>query len=248
MLEPKVSILSKSDVEKQARTGAGSPRRTYHVLRAPFPTKTRIFVYRSQPTGFVLPKPQGEDHLHGRQGVFGEQDGGGVDVHFVNKLPREARTPCCGQVKSVASAPAEHWEFAKVCTSWWKVTLRPTSMRQKWDPYELSTAPCHGSLHHVEVQVRIRRIRDMLPALKADCLLIGVGKAPRPHQARRDSLFALAIQGPNGEPSTSRRGAQQFLDWSVGSSPSRHLGPQGHSEPRPERWSGESAAPQSRKR
>ena len=44
-------------------------------------------------------------------------------------------------------------------------------------------------------------IKDLLPALRReDCLLVGVGKAaPDPMKRGGIHLFALALQGPNGE-------------------------------------------------
>ena len=100
VLEPdtKVSILSKDEVEKQARTGgAGRKPKTDHttnVLRAPFPVvyeDENLFVYE-KPANWVCasPNPKVKTTYTAVKAYLESKTAEVVDVHFVNKLPREA--------------------------------------------------------------------------------------------------------------------------------------------------------------
>ena len=100
VLEPdtKVSILSKEEVEKKARTG-GTGRKpkashTTNVLRAPFPVvyeDENIFVYE-KPANWVCasPNPKVKTTYTAVKAYLENKTEEEVDVHFVNKLPREA--------------------------------------------------------------------------------------------------------------------------------------------------------------
>ena len=80
-----------------------------------------------------------------------------------------------------------------------RLLLRP----ENGDPYELEYRTMRATDRFTLLKFKSGYdvIRDMLPALrKQDCLLIGVGKtAPDPIKRGGIHLFALAIQGPDGE-------------------------------------------------
>ena len=77
--------------------------------------------------------------------------------------------------------------------------LRP----ENGDPYELEYRTMRATESHTLLKFKSGYdvIQDMLPALRReDCLLIGVGRsAPDPIKRGGIHLFAIAIQGPNGE-------------------------------------------------
>ena len=77
--------------------------------------------------------------------------------------------------------------------------LRPENA----DPYALPYRTMRATNMHTLLKFKAGYdcIKDMLPALRReDCLLIGVGKAaPDPIKRGGIHLFALALQGPEGE-------------------------------------------------
>lgn len=219
VLEPdtKVSILSKEEVEKQARTG-GTGRKprashTTNVLRAPFPVvyeDENIFVYE-KPANWVCasPNPKVKTTYTAVKAYLENKTEEQVDVHFVNKLPREASgLLVVAKSREWRQHLQEHWgSFAKGLYVMVEghlaaddaLLLRP----ENGDPYELDYRTMRATDRFTLLKFKSGYdvIRDMLPALrKQDCLLIGVGKtAPDPIKRGGIHLFALAIQGPDGE-------------------------------------------------
>ena len=219
VLEPdtKVSILSKEEVEKKARTG-GTGRKpkashTTNVLRAPFPVvyeDENIFVYE-KPANWVCasPNPKVKTTYTAVKAYLENKTEEEVDVHFVNKLPREASgLLVVAKSREWRQHLQEHWgSFAKGLYVMVEghlaaddaLLLRP----ENGDPYELEYRTMRATDRFTLLKFKSGYdvIPDMLPALrKQDCLLIGVGKtAPDPIKRGGIHLFALAIQGPNGE-------------------------------------------------
>ena len=100
ILEPaRVSVLTKEDMAKQRRTGGAakpdSRKGTGNaVLRAPFPVvyeDDNVFVYE-KPAGWVCasPNPKVKTTYSAVKSYLEGKTEERIDVHFVNKLPREA--------------------------------------------------------------------------------------------------------------------------------------------------------------
>ena len=219
ILEPgvQVSVLSKEEVAKRDREGGasktGAKSSMPGTLRSPFPVvyeDEHLFIYE-KPAGWVCasPNPKVKTTYSAVKAYLESKSTERIDVHFVNKLPREAsgllvvaksliwREHLQSNWKSFAKGlyvmiqghlPADDELF-----------LRPENEAPFALPYRTMRATNMHTLLKFKAGYDV--IKDMLPALrKEDCLLIGVGKsAPDPIKRGGIHLFALALQGPNGE-------------------------------------------------
>ena len=155
-----MSILSKSDVSAD---WSNRPKR--HTPQA---CCVRHSVVYEDENIFVYEKPNKlcfqpwVKTLHGRQGLLGEQDGEQVAVSTLStSCPEASGLLVVAKSREWRQHLQEHWgSLPKACTSWWKVTLRPTTRfvrpematRMSWNTYHAG----HGSFTML-VQVRIRR-------------------------------------------------------------------------------------------
>ena len=220
ILEPgaQVSVLTKEDMAKQrraggaakpdARKGTGSS-----VLRAPFPVvyeDDNVFVYE-KPAGWVCasPNPKVKTTYSAVKSYLEGKTEERIDVHFVNKLPREA---------SGLMVVAKSLEWRQHLQTHWssfaqgmyvmvqghlpaddELFIRPENEAPYNLPYRTMRATNLHTLLKFKTGYSV--IKDLLPALRReDCLLIGVGKtAPDPIKRGGIHLFALALKGPNDE-------------------------------------------------
>lgn len=220
ILEPgmQVSILSKDDVIKRGRTGGarivGSKKSApLAMLKSPFPVVYEdeyVFVYE-KPAGWVCasPNPKIKTTYSAVKAYLEAKSEERIDVHFVNKLPREA---------SGLLVVAKTMEWRQHLQTHWKsfakgmyvmieghlpaddeLFLRPDND----DPYALPYRTMRATNKHTMLKFKAGYdvIKDMLPALRReDCLLIGVGKSvPDPIKRGGIHLFALALKGPKDE-------------------------------------------------
>ena len=220
ILEPgaEVSVLSQEEMAKRERTGGVSPKRreaskSPALLRAPFPVvyeDDNIFIYE-KPAGWVCasPNPKVKTTYTAVKAYLESKSQERVDVHFVNKLPREA-SGLLVVAKSMEWRQhlQTHWaSFAKGLYVMVQghlpadddLYLRPENA----EPYALEYRTMRATNLYTLLKFKAgyEVIKDMLPALrKEDCLLIGVGKtAPDPLKRGGIHLFALALTGPQGE-------------------------------------------------
>lgn len=220
VLEPgvEVSILSNDDLIKRERTGgAKTPSKSQAsssaALRAPFPVvyeDDNVFIYE-KPVGWVCasPNPKVKTTYTAVKAYLESKTQEKIDVHFVNKLPREA-SGLLVVTKSMEWRQhlQTHWStFAKGMYVMIQghlpadddLFLRP----ENGDPYALPyrTMRATNVFTLLKFKAGYEVIQDLLPALRReDCLLIGVGKtAPDPIKRGGIHLFALALSGPNGE-------------------------------------------------
>ncbi|MDA0939550.1 MAG: pseudouridine synthase [Bacteroidetes bacterium] len=265
ILEPgaEVSVLSQAEMAKRERTGGVSPKRQEAVkspalLRAPFPVvyeDDNVFIYE-KPAGWVCasPNPKVKTTYSAVKAYLESKAQERVDVHFVNKLPREA-SGLLVVTKSMEWRQhlQTHWaSFAKGLYVMIQghlpadddLYLRPENA----EPYALEyrTMRATNLFTLLKFKAGYEVIKDMLPALrKEDCLLIGVGKtAPDPIKRGGIHLFALALTGPQGEViNVKTRVPNEFLKLvRGGSSPKpapRSKSPQGPRQGRPAQQGGE---------
>lgn len=220
ILEPgaEVSILSNEEVAKRERTGGTTaPKKTASqptaLLRAPFPVvyeDDHLFIYE-KPAGWVCASanPKVKTTYTAVKAYLEAKSKERIDVHFVNKLPREA-SGLLVVAKSMEWRQhlQTHWnDFAKGMYVMIQghlpadddLFLRP----ENGDPYALEYRTMRATNLHTLLKFKAgyEVIKDMLPALRREeCLLIGVGKtAPDPIKRGGIHLFALAITGPNNE-------------------------------------------------
>ena len=220
ILEPgtEVSVLSKEEVGKQKRSGGARPKgkeRQHNAaeLRAPFPVvyeDEHVFIYE-KPAGWVCasPNPKVKTTYSAVKAYLESKTEELVDVHFVNKLPREA-SGLLVVAKSLAWRQHLQSNWASFAKGMYimvqghlpaddELFLRPEQV----EPYALSYRTMRATNLHTMLKFRAgyEVIKDMLPALRReDCLLIGVGKsAPDPIKRGGIHLFALALVGPEGE-------------------------------------------------
>jgi 23S rRNA pseudouridine1911/1915/1917 synthase len=220
ILEPgaQVSILSKEETTQRERTGGTAPKSPSSqansaLLRAPFPVvyeDDNVFIYE-KPAGWVCASanPKVKTTYSAVKGYLEAKSAERVDVHFVNKLPREA---------SGLLVVAKSLEWRKHLQEEWNsfaqglyvlvqghlpadddLFLRP----ENGEPYALPYRTMRATNQHTLLKFKAgyEVIGDLLPALrKQDCMLIGVGKtAPDPIKRGGIHLFALALKGPNNE-------------------------------------------------
>ena len=169
-----------------------------------------VFVYE-KPAGWVCasPNPKVKTTYSAVKAYLESKAEERIDVHFVNKLPREA-SGLLVVTKSMEWRQhlQTHWNsFAKGMYVMVQghlpaddeLFLRPENA----DPYALPYRTMRATNMHTLLKFKAGYdcIKDMLPALRReDCLLIGVGKAaPDPIKRGGIHLFALALQGPEGE-------------------------------------------------
>ena len=220
ILEPgtEVSVLSKEEVANQKRSGGAAPKgkdrkQTPSQLRAPFPVvyeDDNVFIYE-KPAGWVCasPNPKVKTTYSAVKAHLEAKTEAMVDVHFVNKLPREA-SGLLVVAKSLAWRQHLQTNWASFAKGMYvmvqghlpaddELFLRP----EQGEPYAFPYRTMRATNLHTMLKFRAgyEVIKDMLPALRReDCLLIGVGKsAPDPIKRGGIHLFALAIQGPKGE-------------------------------------------------
>lgn len=220
ILEPgaEVSVLSQTEMAKRERTGgvAAKPKdssKTPALLRAPFPVvyeDDNIFIYE-KPAGWVCasPNPKVKTTYTAVKSYLESKSQERIDVHFVNKLPREGSgLLVVTKSKEWREHLQTHWaSFAKGLYVMIQghlaadddLYLRP----ENGEPYALEYRTMQATNVHTLLKFKAgyEVIKDMLPALrKEDCLLIGVGKtAPDPIKRGGIHLFALALTGPKGE-------------------------------------------------
>ena len=220
VLEPgaQVSILSKEEMAKRSRTGGAQSKDSKTnaspaLLRAPFPVvyeDDNVFIYE-KPAGWVCasPNPKVKSTYTAVKAYLEAKSEERIDVHFVNKLPREA-SGLLVVTKSMEWRQhlQTHWNsFAKGMyvmvqghlAADDELFLRPENS----DPYALPYRTMRATNLYTLLKFKAgyEVIKDMLPALRRDdCLLIGVGKsAPDPIKRGGIHLFALALKGPNDE-------------------------------------------------
>ena len=220
ILEPgmQVSILSKDDVIKRARTGGvrifGSIKSSPStLLKSPFPVvyeDENVFVYE-KPAGWVCasPNPKVKTTYSAVKAYLEAKSEERIDVHFVNKLPREASgLLVVAKTREWRQHLQTHWKsFAKGMYVMIEghlpaddeLFLRPDNE----NPYSLPYRTMRATNTHTMLKFKSGYdvIEDLLPALRReDCLLIGVGKsAPDPIKRGGIHLFALALKGPKDE-------------------------------------------------
>lgn len=220
ILEPgtEVSVLSKEEVAKQKRSGGAVSRskdrnQASSQLRAPFPVvyeDDNVFIYE-KPAGWVCasPNPKVKTTYSAVKAYLESKTEDLVDVHFVNKLPREA-SGLLVVAKSLAWRQHLQSNWSSFAKGMYimvqghlpaddELFLRP----EQGEPYALPYRTMRATNLHTLLKFRAgyEVIKDMLPALRReDCLLIGVGKsAPDPIKRGGIHLFALALVGPEGE-------------------------------------------------
>lgn len=220
ILEPgtEVSVLSREEVAKQKRNGGaiakgGERRERAQSLRAPFPVvyeDDNVFIYE-KPSGWVCasPNPKVKTTYSAVKAYLESKTEELVDVHFVNKLPREA-SGLLVVAKSLVWRQhlQSHWSSFAMgmyimvqghLPADDELFLRPEGS----DPYALPYRTMRATNVHTLLKFKAgyEVVKDMLPALRReDCLLIGVGKtAPDPIKRGGIHLFALALVGPDGE-------------------------------------------------
>jgi 23S rRNA pseudouridine1911/1915/1917 synthase len=220
ILEPgaEVSVLSQEEMAKRERTGGVSPKRreaakSPALLRAPFPVvyeDDNIFIYE-KPAGWVCasPNPKVKTTYTAVKAYLESKSQERVDVHFVNKLPREA-SGLLVVAKSMEWRQHLQTNWASFAKGLYVMVqghlpadddlyLRPENA----EPYALEYRTMRATNLYTLLKFKAgyEVIKDMLPALrKEDCLLIGVGKtAPDPIKRGGIHLFALALTGPQGE-------------------------------------------------
>ena len=175
-----------------------------------------VFVYE-KPAGWVCasPNPKVKTTYSAVKAYLESKAEERIDVHFVNKLPREASGLCGDQIHGVAPALANALEF--VCQGHVRHGARTPSGRRRVvlasgeaDPYALPYRTMRATNMHTLLKFKAGYdcIKDMLPALRReDCLLIGVGKAaPDPIKRGGIHLLPWPSKDLKGRPSTSRRG------------------------------------------
>ena len=190
-----------------------------------------VFIYE-KPAGWVCasPNPKVKTTYSAVKAYLKSKTEELVDVHFVNKLPREA-SGLLVVAKSLAWRQhlQSNWaSLPKACTSWFKVICPPT-MNCSFGPSKeshmhLPYRTMRATNLHTMLKFRAgyEVIKDMLPALRReDCLLIGVGKsAPDPIKRGGIHLFACPLLGQKGGDQRQNSGAQRVLEvGSRGSSP-----------------------------
>jgi len=220
ILEPgaEVSVLSQEEMAKRERTGGVSSKRQESakspaLLRAPFPVvyeDDNIFIYE-KPAGWVCasPNPKVKTTYTAVKAYLESKSQERVDVHFVNKLPREA-SGLLVVTKSMEWRQHLQTNWASFAKGLYVMVqghlpadddlyLRPENA----EPYALEYRTMRATNLYTLLKFKAgyEVINDMLPALrKEDCLLIGVGKtAPDPIKRGGIHLFALALTGPQGE-------------------------------------------------
>ena len=101
ILEPgaQVSILSKEEMAKRSRTGGASPKENQALLPlhccellSRWCTRTTTFLCTRSPAGWVCasPNPKVKTTYSAVKAYLESKAEERIDVHFVNKLPREA--------------------------------------------------------------------------------------------------------------------------------------------------------------
>ena len=220
ILEPgtEVSVLSKEEVANQKRSGGAAPKgkdrnHASSQLCAPFPVvyeDDNVFIYE-KPAGWVCasPNPKVKTTYSAVKAYLEAKTEAMVDVHFVNKLPREA-SGLLVVAKSLAWRQHLQTNWASFAKGMYvmvqghlpaddELFLRP----EQGEPFALPYRTMRATNLHTMLKFRAgyEVIKDMLPALRReDCLLIGVGKsAPDPIKRGGIHLFALALVGPEGE-------------------------------------------------
>ena len=216
VIEPgtEVSILTKEELHQRYRSGGVSRKPSPAAsLRSPFPVvyeDENVFVYE-KPAGWVCASanPKVKTTYSAIKAYLEGKSEERVDLHFVNKLPREASGLL---VVAKSMAWRQHLQ-----SNWKDFDKGLYIMIQGHLPAddELFLRPEDGEAYALEYRTMRATnlytllkfkagydvIKDLLPALrKEDCLLIGVGKtAPDPIKRGGIHLFALALTGPNGE-------------------------------------------------
>ena len=220
VLEPgaEVSILSQEEKAKRERTGgaaakAKSTAKAPALLRSPFPVVYEddyVFIYE-KPAGWVCASanPKVKTTYTAVKSYLESKSAERIDVHFVNKLPREA-SGLLVVAKSMEWRQHLQANWASFAKGMYVMIqghlpadddlfLRPENA----EPYALEYRTMRATNLYTLLKFKAGYdvIKDMLPALrKEDCLLIGVGKtAPDPLKRGGIHLFALALTGPNGE-------------------------------------------------
>ena len=222
ILEPgsQVSVLSKEEVGRRERTGGavakgnkGKSAASTAAVKSPFPVvyeDENVFIYE-KPAGWVCasPNPKVKSTYSAVKAYLENKTTEHVDLHFVNKLPREGSgLLVVAKSKEWRQHLQDNWaSYAKGLYVMVQghlpaddaLFLRP----ENGDPYELEYRTMRATESHTLLKFKSGYdvIKDMLPALRReDCLLIGVGRsAPDPIKRGGIHLFAIAIQGPNGE-------------------------------------------------
>ena len=193
--------------------GAKSTQGLINHVKAPFPVvyeDAHVFIYE-KPAGWVCASanPKVKTTYSAVKSYLESQTAEHVDLHFVNKLPREA-----SGLLVVAKSLAWRQHLQSQWSSFDKGLYVMIEGHLPADD-SLRIRPEHGE--HYELEYRTMRatdrhtllklkagddvVKDILPALRReDCMLVGVGKtAPDPMGRGGVHLFALALVGPEGE-------------------------------------------------
>lgn len=218
VLEPgaKVVVLTGEEKGQLSRTGgAVKPNRgrsnLTSTLKAPFPVvyeDANVFVYE-KPAGWVCasPNPKVKTSYTAVKAYLESKTEEHIDVHFVNKLPREASgLLVVTKSREWRDHLQTHWSsFDKGLYLMIEghlpaddaLFIRP----ETGDSYELAYRTMRATDKHTMLKMKVgyEAIKDLLPALRReDCLLVGVGKAaPDPMKRGGIHLFALALKGPD---------------------------------------------------
>ena len=219
VLEPgvTVSVLDAKDASKLSRVGGvKAMARTPHpksTLKAPYPVVYEddfVFVYE-KPAGIVCasPNPKVKTSYTAVKAYLESKTETMADIHFVNKLPREASgLMVVTKSKEWRDHLQKNWAtfdkgiylmVAGHLPADDSLFIRPETGENYQLPYRTMRATDKHTMLKMKAGYEV--IKDLLPALRReDCLLVGVGKAaPDPMKRGGIHLFALALQGPNGE-------------------------------------------------
>ncbi|MDA0946571.1 MAG: hypothetical protein O2791_05910 [Bacteroidetes bacterium] len=193
--------------------GAKTSKGVNKHVKAPFPVvyeDSHVFIYE-KPAGWVCASanPKVKTTYSAVKSYLEAQTAEHVDLHFVNKLPREA-SGLLVVAKSLAWRQhlQSHWSsFDKGLYLMIEGHLpADDSLRirpEQGDSYELDYRTMRATEGHTLLKLKAGDdvVKDILPALRReDCMLVGVGKtAPDPMRRGGVHLFALALVGPEGE-------------------------------------------------
>lgn len=251
ILEPgsTVQVLSIEENTQVSKSGGASKGRDAKVVKglmkhvkAPFPVvyeDAHVFVYE-KPAGWVCASanPKVKTTYSAVKAYLESQTAEHVDLHFVNKLPREA-----SGLLVVAKSLAWRQHLQAQWSSFDKglylmveghlpaddsLRIRP----EHSEPYDLEYRTMRATDRHTLLKLKAGDdvVKDVLPALRReDCMLVGVGKtAPDPMGRGGVHLFALALVGPEGERiNVKTRVPSEFLKLVRGGSSPKAL-PKGH--------------------